>query len=599
MAAPTLQEAKEVAIPMLVQGELSAFSPSDINKYTRQIAEATTIKEVEDALIGAGVPREAVTATFESEDMPLLAEAARREHAPIEQANFMDDPIRAVGDFFTQPFKGMQEKILYDFRNREGEDAVQRADLSAATQALVAAADEDVKQVIMDVLAANPDVKENWVQAAAAQRTEAEAFGVITQGMDDAEIAALDDSAIGFKNILTVNEGQESFRYLSRQAFIDRGIDIELHENHDAMISAGYSVYVEENVDGGYEMLYITPDDEQRAINAEDMDVGYYNPRAGDVVNMRATDSRAPIGMGTGTFLDSGRDVNEVAGRAEGTLKEFFNLYGFEYTDVVTDVDFETILRENVGLTKNQIDMFRTESERQELFEEFSEVDVQLHYQYLEGENVNMFINMPAEGFAGYQKRFEDVGVGYSAGEYGKFDPDFTRMVNTTMSYANINYEADPEGFEKSLADFENNRKLAGQWFKGGSQGGGTTRVWRPPAYLAPDYAELSQAVKTTFEAKLGRAPSGAEVTLLSNKMKADHRGEFDAQVEGQRLQFFGAGGNDAGTVQDVNYAARFQEDFENKYTDELGTLDRSEMSRNIMQQGLGSILAADRAIGY
>jgi len=48
-----------------------------------------------------------------------------------------------------------------------------------------------------------------------------------------------------------------------------------------------------------------------------------------------------------------------------------------------------------------------------------------------------------------------------------------------------------------------------------------------------------------------------------------------------------------------VNYAARFQEDFESKYTDELGTIDRVGMQQNMVSLGLGSILSADRAIGY
>ena len=105
--------------------------------------------------------------------------------------------------------------------------------------------------------------------------------------------------------------------------------------------------------------------------------------------------------------------------------------------------------------------------------------------------------------------------------------------------------------------------------------------------------------MKVTFEQKLGRKPSDSEVTLLSKKMGADHRSEFDAQSLAQRMQFFGSGGTDAGTVQDVNYAARFQEEFESKYSNELGTLDKIDMSRNITQNALGSILQADRAAGY
>jgi hypothetical protein len=227
------------------------------------------------------------------------------------------------------------------------------------------------------------------------------------------------------------------------------------------------------------------------------------------------------------------------------------------------------------------------------------------HFQYLEGDQINQFIDMPTEDFANWQQEFADAGI-YKIGKLGSFDPKFVNIVNTVMNSANHNYEFDPNGMREAWADMKNNdQMLINYGLKrapatgGGYSGGGTTRVWRPPAYLAPDYAELSQAVKLTFEQKLGRKASDAEIALLSTKMKADHRSEFDAQAAAQKMQFFASGGDSAGTVQDVNYAARFQEDFEDKYVNELATNDKIELSRNITQQALGSVLAADRAIGY
>ena len=165
------------------------------------------------------------------------------------------------------------------------------------------------------------------------------------------------------------------------------------------------------------------------------------------------------------------------------------------------------------------------------------------------------------------------------------------------MVQENLDKEGDPDGVENIMDEMMGDKSYASNL--GGPRGGGTSRVWRPPAYLAPDYAEISQAVKLTFEQRLGRAPSDAEIVLLSKKMGVDHRGEFDAQVQAQKLQFFGAGGSSAGTVQDVNYAARFQEDFASKYEDQLATLDKIDQSRQLTQNALGSILSADRAAGY
>ena len=596
--ATQLQDAQAAAIALLPSGDLG-HSISDITKYTRQIVQATTVEEVSEALVGAGVPRDTAEGLMESEALPQLAQASRDTSAPREQDTLDQNPLEAVGDFLSQPWRAVEANILNAFRNREGEDVLASADISATGQVIINAADPEVRKAILAVLAVNPNIPEKHLETAAAQDNVASATSILQQSLDPAEIAALDDPALLYLDILTKNVGEESFEFLSSQSFKDRGIEVALHENHDQMIHAGYDIYMEEAPDGsGYEMLYISPDDDQQAINADNQDVGYYDAREAGVVRLRPTDSRKPIGIDTGGFIPSGRDINEVAGRSEGTVQDFYNLYGFEYTDVVNDMDFETLLRENLGLSEAEIDMFRRESERPELFEEYSDVDVTLHYQYLEGQHINRFIDMPGESFASVQKQYEAMGIGYSAGEYSKFDPEFMRVVNTTMAYANLNYEAAGDGFERAMADFANNPKLASQWLRG-SRGGGTSRVWRPPAYLSPDYAELSQAVKATFEQKLGRAPSKAEVTLLSNKMKADHRGEFDAQVEGQRLQFFGSGGHDAGTVQDVNYAARFQEDFENKYTNELGTIDRADMQQNVMQDALGSILSIDNAIGY
>jgi len=384
--------------------------------------------------------------------------------------------------------------------------------------------------------------------------------------------------------------------------------DGEFLDNHDELIELGWGVSF---ADG--EIYYIEPQT-RRAMNLEREDVGVYEDLYSRIDFLdHDPDPRKPIGMGTGTFAPEGTGINTVAGKPTVSLKEWHELYGDDlfggpegFEDAVTRKTFEDILREDLNVGSHLIGVLQNSMiPIAALISSYTTYEVPLHYQYLEGMATNMLIDQSAEDTAALQKRYSDLGV-YKIGTLGLIDPLLIGAVNTTMAAANHNHPGDPEGFNPALSDFEASQEYTYNWFGnrprasgGGGGGGGVSRVWRPPAYLAPDYAELSQAVKATFEQKLGRAPSDAEIKMLSVKMGADHRGEFDAQSAAQKLQFFASGGTSAGTVQDVNYASRFQEDFGDKYKDELGTLDKVEMSRGISQAALGSILTADRAIGY
>lgn len=77
------------------------------------------------------------------------------------------------------------------------------------------------------------------------------------------------------------------------------------------------------------------------------------------------------------------------------------------------------------------------------------------------------------------------------------------------------------------------------------------------PKYHAPDYATLAQAVKQTVSAKVGRDVKDYEMTLLAEKLAADHRAQFDAAVSA-------AGGGTSGANRDIgdiaDYMLRNQE---------------------------------------
>ena len=368
-------------------------------------------------------------------------------------------------------------------------------------------------------------------------------------------------------------------------------------ENHDFLIGQGWYI----QIDPDDNIFYINPTD-RTTQDSEGNYVGMWHELTGVIKFLERADTRAPIGMATGTY-GTGVDTSNLVPYERVPLQDWYDLYGNEFVDIVDNRDWEAVLKNELGVQGwgSYYAMLLSQATKgagpsADIMLEGLETE--LHYQYLEGEQVNMFIDMPMEEMVSYQKMYEQLeGVGYKIAKEGRFDPMFIDITNKIMYQANLDKEGDPKGFETVLQEMLDDGSYAS--ILGGRRSGGTSRVWRPPAYLAPDYAELSQAVKMTFEQKMGRAPSDAEIMLMSKKMQVDHRGEFDAQVTAQKLQFFNQGGDSAGTVQDTNYAARFQENFESRYGAELGTLDKIEQSRSITQSALGSILAADRAIGY
>ena len=610
--ADKLKDAQLVAISLLTG------SRQEVIAATRAIGQATSTEQIvvvlEDNGIGSSQARAAVNPTTVTETATDIKQQAQDPAGTVSSALELSGIVTGMADSAQGEDGSFSWSELFDISKEIEQvadwiydpetDGSTRQGLTNAQEIMLGNASDEIQTVINQLLDGGVPISGDILREALNADNAQAALGVVAQAANAADLKklneAIDQPGSYLTNVLMTGDGSEGgIQYMSAEALREQGITAQLSERHDELIGAGWGVYISEESDGTLEVLYIDPDDDRRAIDIQGNDAGSYDPGTGDIIGFETLDTRAPIGMSTGTFIPDGDRINVVAGRADASLQDFYDLYGWNYTDVVNDMDFEAVLRNQVGIGQNLIDLFKRGIFP--LMKEFegADLEIDLHYQYLAGENVNMFIDMPNEDFAGYQQQFEQMGVYTAPGEqYGKFDPDLVRVINSTMAYANSNYEADPNGFDKSIADMLANTELASRWL-GGSSGGGTARVWRPPAYLAPDYAELSQAVKLTFEQKLGRAPSGAEITLLSDKMKADHRGEFDAQVEGQRLQFFGSGAPDAGTVQDVNYAARFQEDFEGKYSDELGTLDRSAMQQGIMQNAFGSVLSADRAIGY
>lgn len=91
----------------------------------------------------------------------------------------------------------------------------------------------------------------------------------------------------------------------------------------------------------------------------------------------------------------------------------------------------------------------------------------------------------------------------------------------------------------KAAIDAENTRR--------GSGGGASV-----PAYRAPDYATLTQAVKQYVEAKVGRPVKDYELTILADRMAADFRAEYDSRVAAAYSGGGGGGGGGNREIEDI-----------------------------------------------
>ena len=107
--------------------------------------------------------------------------------------------------------------------------------------------------------------------------------------------------------------------------------------------------------------------------------------------------------------------------------------------------------------------------------------------------------------------------------------------------------------------------------------------TWTPPrAYFAPDYATISQNVKSVFRGQLGRDPNGWEMDLLADQFRSDHRAAYDAEMAGSRAQFEAEGRAQESGIPEtpvvgeaIDPVARMAENFETTFSDEMDAKSR------------------------
>jgi hypothetical protein len=216
---------------------------------------------------------------------------------------------------------------------------------------------------------------------------------------------------------------------------------------------------------------------------------------------------------------------------------------------------------------------------------------------YREGEQWSLFTGLSTEQKASLQSEFVKAGL-LGDGDYspGTWDPASARAAETLLLMSNANNRK----WDHML------RRLVANPVGSAADQSSQVRRFVAPAYVEPDYATLTQAVKQEFGRQLGRRPQEWEIGILADELAADARRAYQATVSKLRAEHDAgnraiAEGVDtsAGTVQGVDPEARFREKFEERYLPEIERQERVESfgrQRNLLLQSF--LVGADASGG-
>jgi hypothetical protein len=170
----------------------------------------------------------------------------------------------------------------------------------------------------------------------------------------------------------------------------------------------------------------------------------------------------------------------------------------------------------------------------------------------------------------------------------GSIDAFTERALTGAMNQANVN--GDNQTYWNAMDGMIESREKAKEIYGDKEQ----PPTWVPPTYFAPDYASISQDVKSLFSNRLGREPNQWEMDLLSGQFKSDHRAEFEAEQLGPSQRAFGremdafeARGREeeegevvlpqaqSETVQGIDPMARMFENFDSEFSNEIDARGR------------------------
>lgn len=155
----------------------------------------------------------------------------------------------------------------------------------------------------------------------------------------------------------------------------------------------------------------------------------------------------------------------------------------------------------------------------------------------------------------------------------GRLDDNTIRGMSTLMGAANrqaVSWQEVLDGV------------IAAGGMKTESGAGGGLESYRPP-----DYASIAQDVKTVFRNRLGREPDQAEMAELVGEIQGWDRQEEDAQIAAQpQIGPDGLPTSEPVEGTKVDPIARFQEEFDRRYSGELDFLD----DKRSQQEGRASV---------
>ena len=218
---------------------------------------------------------------------------------------------------------------------------------------------------------------------------------------------------------------------------------------------------------------------------------------------------------------------------------------------------------------------------------------------YREGDEYNIFANLPVEDLYGLQARLIQGGLlargGFTPGDFDSATASAMRLVLGRQNRIGVKSGEKDISWNEALLLYQNEPLPSGE---------------EVSVFLPPDYAEVSTRIRNLFTENLGRQPKGYELTLLAEQFYADATLQSQQQAELQELALgptveeLEAGNigtkNIQGVVaetglQEVSPTGRLYENFNNLIQREK---DRLQANADIQTTGrnmLGTILGTRR----
>ena len=208
------------------------------------------------------------------------------------------------------------------------------------------------------------------------------------------------------------------------------------------------------------------------------------------------------------------------------------------------------------------------------------------------GDQFALYAGLGPEAIAERQQELVKMGA-VEQGDiiYGEWGDAESTATEKMMVYANERVQP-MEEFEQDNPDFWK------EWWEVEGSDAASNRAYSPPTYRRLDPARSEIVVQETMRRLLGRDASSDELADLGSHMQDMHRQSFTAEVQAQRTEYdrqTQAIDTDeepaGGTVQGIDWEARFLQTFEKHNKAELARYDRTQMTAD-RQQVVGGALS-------